>query len=94
MQQIEVDGQSIEGGEARLAIGRDGPGAAVRDPADAGAPHPSLGDDARALLHAAVAQHLGEQSLVVTELGIVAPVRVGGVKDGHPGIQRRCDGCQ
>ena len=49
VQQVDVDRQAVQGGQARLAAGADRPRAAVGDPGRAGAGHPALGHDARPL---------------------------------------------
>ena len=84
-------GSAVEGGQARLAVGADGLGAAVRHPGPAVAGHAALGDDAGGLLGAAAPQRVGQQSLVVAELVCVVAVGAGGVEHGDPGVHRRHD---
>ena len=57
--QVQVDGNSVEGGETRFAIGANRPGATVGNPQIAGAGHAAFGDDARALLDARTSQRVG-----------------------------------
>ena len=84
MQEVEVDRQSVERGEARLAVGTDRLRAAVRDPGATGAHHPALGHDPRALVRAACAQGSSEHRLVVA-------VRARRVEDGDARVGRGGD---
>ena len=81
VQQIEVDRQAGERGQARLAVSPEGAGPPVRYPVAARSRHAALRDDPRQG-RVASTESAGEQPLVVPELGLVAPVGPGGVEDG------------
>ena len=82
--EVEVDRQPVQRGEARLAVGRDRLRAAVRHPGAARPGHPALRHDPRALRSAAAAKGAGEQLLV-------AVVRARRVEDGHARLDGRGD---
>ena len=84
MDQVEVDLQAVECGEARLAVGADGLRATVGQPAAAGPGHPALRDDPSARVRAAATESSCQQGLVVAELFGVQPVGARGVEDGDP----------
>ena len=65
MDEVEVDRQAVESGEARFAVGADRLRAAVRDPRAAGARHAALRHDPRARVRAGAAEAAGQQPLVV-----------------------------
>jgi hypothetical protein len=62
--EVEVDRQPVQRGEARLAVGEDGLGPAIRHPGAAGPRHPALRHDPRLFPCAAAAKGTGEQRLV------------------------------
>ena len=82
VQEVEVDRQPVECGETRLAVGADRLRSAVGNPGAAGARHPALRHDPRALVRATRTQRSSEQGLVVA-------VRARRVEDGDAGIQPR-----
>ena len=92
MDEVEVDAQAVQGGEARFAIGQDCPGAAVRNPATPGPCHAALRDDSHPRVRTAFAQRAGEEALVVPRGGFVHAIRVRGVEDRYPGIGSGGDG--
>ena len=71
--QVDVDRQAVERGEARLAVREDRLGAPIGHPAAPLPRHAALRDDARGRVRAAGAQGTREQPLVVTELGRPCP---------------------
>ena len=84
VKEVEVDRKAVERGEARLAVGEDRLGPAVRDPRAAGPGHAALRHDSRGLRRAAEAQGAREQLLV-------AVVRSGGVEDRHARLRSGSD---
>jgi hypothetical protein len=84
VQQVQVDGQAVEGGQARLAVGPDRSGPPVGDPA-AVAGHASLGDDAGGAAGGVAAQGAGQQPLTVAEVGGAVSVGPGGVEHREAG---------
>ena len=90
VQQIEVDRQAGERGQARFAVSPEGAGPPVRYPVAARSRHAALRDDPRQG-RVASTESAGEQPLVVPELGLVAPVGPGGVEDGDAAIDSRGD---
>ena len=66
--EVEVDREPVQRGEARLAVGADRLRATVRDPGAAGPRHAALRHDPRALARTARAQSAREERLVVAEL--------------------------
>jgi hypothetical protein len=83
MDQVQVDRQAIQRSKAVMAIADNRLRAPVRDPPAAGSCHATLRHDPRVPLSATAPNPAGEQPLVVTELGLAAPVRVCGVEHGH-----------
>ena len=75
MDEVEVDREAVESGEARLAICADRLRAAVGDPAATGPRHAALGHDPRGDIGLRAPETMGEQPFVV-------PVRPRGVEDG------------
>jgi hypothetical protein len=84
VEQVEVDLEAVERGEAGLAVGHDGPGAPVRNPGAAGAGHAALGDDAGAPLDARLPERARQEGFIL----VVGP---GGVEDRDPGFGSRHD---
>ena len=89
--EVEVDREPVQRLEARLAVRADRLGTAVRDPCAGRTRHPALRHDPRARLGAAATERTGQQPLVVTELGRVPRVGVGGVEHGDARRGGRCD---
>jgi hypothetical protein len=83
MDEVEIDREAVQRSQARLAVGQDRLRAAIRDPPAAGARHASLRHDPRARRRATVAQGAHEQSLVVPQFDLVAPVRPSGLEHRH-----------
>ena len=86
MDEVQVDRQPVQGGEARLAIAENRLGATVRNPAAVRPRHASFGHDPRAPIRAASAQRPGDEPLVAAHVRLTGSVRVRGVEDGDPGI--------
>jgi hypothetical protein len=82
--EVGVDGQSVERGEACVAVGADRLGAAIRHPCAVRSRHASLGDDARSLGGAGLAHRARQQTLAVA-------IRPSGVEHGDPGLERGRD---
>ena len=85
--QVQVDREAVERGQARLAVAQDRLRATVRDPGAARAGHAALGDDPPT--GARGRQRPRQQPLVVAELRLAAAVRVRGVEHGDPGLRAR-----
>ena len=84
MNEIQVDRETVQGGETRFAVGEDRLGATIRDPGTAGAGHASLGHDPRRLLRATPAESVCDQLLVVA-------VGARGVEHRHARLRGRRD---
>src|SRR4029077_1545937 len=80
------DRESIEGDEARLAVGEDRLRASVRNPAAAGTRHASFGHDPYAALRTAAAERAGKQSLVVSKLVRAVSIRARRIEHGDTGL--------
>ena len=91
VEEVEVDREPVERGEARLAVGADRPRAAVGHPGAAGPRHPALRHDPRGLGGIARAQGMSEEPLAVPELVLSPPVRPRRVEHGDPRCHRRRD---
>jgi hypothetical protein len=65
VEQVEVDRQAVESGQARLAVGADRLRAAVGSPPALERCHPTLGHDPRGPVRAAATESAGQQRLVV-----------------------------
>ena len=89
--EVEVDRQAVQGGEARFAVGENRSRATVRDPSAAGSCHAALRDDVRTPHRATAMQRTRDESLVVSELSGSVPVRVSGVEHRHTGAGCRRD---
>ena len=92
MQQVEIDGQPVERGEARLAVGA----IALARPSGTHAPPsrviPPLVTIARARAAPRRAERRGQQPLVVPDLGRIATVGARGVEHRDAGFGRGRDG--
>ncbi len=75
MDQVEVDREAVESGEARFAVGANRLRTAVGDPAATGSRHAALGHDPRGGIGLRAPETMGEQPFVV-------PVRPRGVEHG------------
>ena len=91
MEQVTVDRDAVQGGQARLAVGADRPWPPVGDPGASRPGHPALGDDARPARCPAGAQSPGEQALVVAEVGGVEAVGAGRVEHRDALLRRGSD---
>ena len=80
MDQEQIDRQSIERRDARVAVCRECLRAAVGHPRATGSRHPALGHDPRLPLQASCADRAAQQPLVVPEPGLIRSVRAGGIK--------------
>ncbi len=86
---IEVDALAAEGLERSLTGGPEVRGTPVPFPAPARPSNPALGGHERHLASARPGrERLRDQPLVVADVPIVEAVDVGGVDQGHPGVQR------
>ena len=92
MDEIQVDGQAVQCGEARLAIAEDRFGTTVGNPAAARPRHPAFGDNPRTPIRVAAAQRSGNEPLVVSQVRLTGSVRVRRVEDGDPGVDGGSDG--
>jgi hypothetical protein len=81
--EVEVDRQADESGEACFAVGANRLRATVRDPPAAEPRHATLRHDPGAHVRPRAAEAARQQSLVVSELSRVAAVRARCVEHGH-----------
>ena len=91
VEEVQVDRETVEGIEARLAVRTNRPGPAVRDPTAADPRHPALRHDARRRRGAHPPQAVREEPLVVAELVVAEAVGPRGVEDGDSRLHGRGD---
>ncbi len=86
MDEVEVDREAVQSGEARLAVAADRLRATVRYPRAVGSRHAALRHDPCARVRAAAPKTARQQPLVVAELVLTAAVRVRSVEHGDAGL--------
>ena len=86
MDEVEVDGQAVQGSEACVAVGQNRLRAPVWDPPAARSRHATFRDDSCAVIRTAAAKRASQQPLVVAELVLSQAIRVRGVEDGDTGL--------
>ena len=87
--EVQVDLQAVQRSQARFAVGENRLGATVRYPLVSGPRHAAFGDDPRLGLRATVAERAGKQSLVVSVVKRVTPIRVGCIEHRDPRLGGR-----